>query len=92
MGVGVEDGVEAGDVLADGLGVEVRAGVDEDGVWGPESVPFDADGGAGAAVLRAGEAGVGADGAGAAEGGDSHAGAATQECEGCLHKADLGFL
>ena len=30
VAVGVEDGVDAADVLADGLGVEVGAGVDED--------------------------------------------------------------
>ena len=30
VAVGVEDGVDAADVLADGLGVEVGAGVDDD--------------------------------------------------------------
>ena len=46
--VGVEDGVDATDVFADGLGVEVRACVDEDGV----AVVGEADGGPGAAVAR----------------------------------------
>ena len=48
MAVGVEDGVDAADVFAEGLGVEVRAGVDEDGV----AVVGEADGRAGAAVAR----------------------------------------
>jgi len=48
VAVGVEDGVDAADVLADGLGVEVRAGVDEDGAI----VVGEADGGTGAAVPR----------------------------------------
>ena len=48
VAVGVEDGVDAADVLADGLGVEVGAGVDEDGVV----VVGEADGGPGAAVAR----------------------------------------
>ena len=44
--VGVEDGVDAADALADSLGVEVGAGVDDDVV----GVPRDEYGGAGAAV------------------------------------------
>ncbi len=48
VAVGVEDGVDAADVFADGLGVEVGAGVDEDGAV----VVFETDGGAGAAVAR----------------------------------------
>ena len=48
VAVGVEDGVDAPDFFAQGLRVEVRAGVDEDGV----AVVVDADGGACAAVVR----------------------------------------
>ena len=48
VAVGVEDGVEAADVFADSLGVEVGAGVDEDVVAGVG----DEDGGTGAAVAR----------------------------------------
>ncbi len=50
VAVGVEDGVEVADVFAEGLGVEVGAGVDDDGVV----LPGDEDGGAGAAVVRGG--------------------------------------
>ncbi len=57
VAVGVEDGVDAVDVFADGLGVEVGAGVDQDGVV----VIVDAEGGAGAAVFGAGLVGVDAD-------------------------------
>jgi len=48
VAVGVEDGVEAAKALAHGLGVEVRAGVDDDVV----AFPRDEDRGAGAAVVR----------------------------------------
>ena len=48
VAVGVEDGVDAADIFAEGLGVEVGAGVDEDGVV----VVGEADGGAGAPVAR----------------------------------------
>jgi len=47
VAVGVEDGVEAADVFADGLGVEVRPGVDEDVV----GFPGDKDRGASAAIV-----------------------------------------
>ena len=85
MGVGVEDGVDAADVFADGLSVEVGAGVDEDAV----AVPADMDGGAGAAVSRVsdgrrGDGGT-ADGAVAAERGDAHRGAGAEEGEGGVH-------
>ncbi len=43
VAMGVEDGVDAADALADGLGVEVRAGVNEDDVV----VVGEADGGGG---------------------------------------------
>ena len=73
VAVGVEDGVEAADAGADGLGVEVGAGVDDDVV----AFPGDEDGGPGAAVARVagGRSGGGADGAVAAERGDAHRGA-----------------
>ncbi len=79
--VGVEDGVDAGDGFAEGLGVEVGAGVDED----VAVVVGEEDGGAGAAVLGGRLEGVLADHAGAAERGDTHRGAATQEREGGVH-------
>ncbi len=84
VAVGVEDGVDVADVLADGLGVEVGAGVDEDGVV----VVGEADGGPGAAVARVsvGRDGGGADGAVAAERGDAHGGAGAEKGEGCLHR------
>ena len=50
VAVGVEDGVDAADVFADGLGVEVGAGVDQDGV----AVVVDEERGAGAAVVEPG--------------------------------------
>ena len=88
MAVGVEDGIYVGDALADGLCVEVGAGIDEDDV----AVVGEADGGAGAAVvrLRDGQAGAGgdgrdADGAGTAERGDAHGGSGAEEGEGCIH-------
>ena len=83
MAVGVEDGVDAADVFADGLGVEVGAGVDEDGAV----VVGEADGGAGAAVARVAFGGDGgaADGTVAAERGDAHGGAGAEEGEGGLH-------
>ncbi len=46
VSVGVEDGINVAQAFANGLRVEVRAGVDEDGA----AVVVDADGGAGAAV------------------------------------------
>ena len=82
VAVGVQDGVDVIDALADGLGVEVGAGVDDDRV----AVEVDAEGGAGAAVGGVGAEGVLADVAVAAEGGDAHGGAAAEEGEGgfCL--------
>jgi hypothetical protein len=87
--VRVEDGVEVGEVLADGLSVEVGAGVDED-VAGVAGRIFETDqyGRAGAAVGRVGKVGVGADGAGAAQRGNAHAGAAAEKGEGS-HKAEI---
>ena len=84
VAVGVEDGVDAADVFADGLGVEVGAGVDEDGV----AVVGEADGGPGAAVARIAvrRDGGGADGAVAAERGHAHRGAAAEKGEGRLHR------
>ena len=82
--MGVEDGIDAADVFADGLGVEVRACVDEDGV----AVVGEADGGPGAAVVRvaSGGNGGGADRAVAAERGHAHRGAAAEKGEGRLHR------
>ncbi len=84
VAVGVEDGIDVADVFADGLGVEVGAGVDEDGVV----VVGEADGGPGAAVARvaAGRDGGGADRAVAAERGHAHRGAAAEKGEGRLHR------
>ena len=82
--VGVEDGVEAGDVLANGLRVEIGAGVDEDCV----AIPVELDGRTGAAIPGAGEHRVAADGAGAAERGDAHRGARAEEGEGGLHERE----
>jgi hypothetical protein len=84
VAVGVEDGVDVAEVLADGLGVEVGAGVDEDGVV----IVGEADGGPGAAIARVsgGRDGGGTDRAVAAERGNAHGGAGTQESEGCLHR------
>ncbi len=48
VAVGVEDGVDVADAFAEGLRVEVGAGVDEDDV----AVVRETDGGAGAAVTR----------------------------------------
>ena len=48
VAVGVEDGVDAADALANGLGVEVGAGIDEDGV----AFVGEANGGPGAAIVR----------------------------------------
>ena len=78
VAVGVEGGVDAAEVFAEGLGVEVRAGVDEDDVV----VVGEADGGAGPPVM--GVSG-GADGALAAEGGHAHGGSAAEKGEGSLH-------
>jgi hypothetical protein len=77
MAVGVEDGVDGAEVFADGLGVEVLAGVDQDIMV----VPGDEDGGARAAVGRGRVVGGGADGAVAAERGDAHGGAAAEKGE-----------
>ena len=84
VAVGVEDGVDAADFFADGLGVKVGAGVDEDGV----AVVGEADGRPGAAVARVpvGRDGGGADGAVAAERGDAHGGAGAEKGEGRLHR------
>lgn len=70
VGVGVEYGVDAADALADGLRVEIGAGVDEDGAV----VVGEADGGTRAPVARIamGRDGGETNGAVAAEGGDSH--------------------
>ena len=93
VAVGVENGVDAADVLADGLGVEVGAGVDEDGAVEFSLFVGEADGGAGATVARlgrrqvgAGRGGRGADRAWASESGDAHGGAATEKGEGCFHQ------
>ena len=84
VAVGVEHGVDAADALAQGLGVEVRAGVDEDGVL----VVGEADGRAGAPVARisVGRDGRGADRAVAAERGHAHRGAGAQKGERRLHR------
>ena len=84
VAVGVEDGVEAADVLADGLCVEVGAGVDDDVVV----VPGDQDGGAGSAVAGVSIRGHcgGADGAVAAQRGDAHGGSTSQKGKGSLHR------
>ncbi len=89
VGVGVreEDGVDVGDAFADGLGVEVRAGVDEDGVVCTVVMPRDVDGWAGPAVARVAcwrDSG-GAHGAGAAERGDAHGCAGAEEGESGVH-------
>ena len=85
VGVGEEDGVDVGDLFADGLGVEVGAGVDEYGVVSPRYVYR----GAGAAVARVACRGPGdgrgTDGAPAAERGDAHRGAGAEEGEGGVH-------
>ena len=83
MAVGVEDGVDVADVFADGLRVEVRAGVDEDGV----AVVGEAMEGR-VRRLRGspGRDGGGADGAVAAEGRHAHGGAGAEEGEGRLHR------
>ncbi len=78
MTVSVEDGVHAADVLAEGLGVEVGAGVDQDGM----AFVLDPDRRPGAPVVWVGR---GADGAGAAEGRNAHGGAAAEEGESDLH-------
>ncbi len=85
VAVGVEDGVDVADVLADGLGVEVRAGVDEDDVV----VVGEAERGAGAAIARVSiwRNGRGADGAVAAQRRDTHGGAGAEEGEGCFHRS-----
>ncbi len=64
VGVGVKDGVDAGDVGAQGLGAEIGRGVDQDIFAGV----LHQDGGAEAVIARIGG---GAGGAGAADGGDS---------------------
>ena len=81
--VGVEDGVDTAEALAEGLRVEVGAGVDEDGVV----VVLDTDGRAGAPVawVAAGIDGGATDGAGATERGDAHGGAGAEEGEGGEH-------
>jgi len=84
VAVGVEDGVDVAEVLADGLSVEIGASVDEDDVV----VVGEADGGPGATVARvsAGRDGGGADGAVATERGDAHGGSGAEKGEGCLHR------
>ena len=82
VGVRVENGVEAGDMFAESLGVEVGSGVDEHGVAGV----FNEDGRAGTAVVRVSG---GANGAGAAEGGDTHRGSAAQERQGGGHRIGI---
>ena len=81
VGVGVEDGVDAMEMGAEGLFAEVGAGVDEDGACGLSLSPLDEDGGTEAFVVWVRG---GADGAVAAQGGHSHGGARSQECEGSL--------
>ena len=75
VGVCIEDGIDSGEVLADGLMVEVRACVDEDRVL----VVSDGDAGARAAIGRVGLVRVCADSTGAAERGNAHAGAGAEE-------------
>ena len=82
VAVGVEDGVEAADVFADGLGVEVGTGVDEDVCGRCRRCRIE---GRVRRLRRAGAVRVGADGAVAAERGDAHGGAAAEKGEGCLH-------
>jgi hypothetical protein len=81
VAVGVEDGVDGAKVFADGLDVEVLAGVDEYVFL----IVMQENGGTGAAVGGAWAIGVGADLAGATERGDAHAGAAAEEGEGGMH-------
>lgn len=83
VGMSVENRVDGVDVLADGLVMEVRAGVDEDGVL----VVVDGDAGASAAIGRVGLPSISADGAGAAERGNSHAGARAEKSKRSMHKA-----
>ena len=70
VAVGVEDGIDATNAFAQGLGVEVGAGIDQHGVV----VVGEPDGWAGAAVVRVsiGRRGGGAYGAVATEGGHTH--------------------
>ena len=84
VAVSVKDRVDAADVFADGLDVEVRAGVDEDGV----AIVDKADGGPGAAVARVaiGRGGGGADRAVAAECRHAHRGTGAEKGEGRLHR------
>jgi len=81
VAVGVEDGVYAADLLAQSLGVEVGAGVDEDDVI----VVGETDGRPGAAIARVCG---GADRAQAAEGRHTHGRTAAQEREGRLHELE----
>jgi hypothetical protein len=75
VGVGIEDGVEIGYSGAEGLGAEVRGGVDDD-VFAGEVEP---NGGAEAVIAGVGG---GADVAIAANGGDADAGAGTEDSKG----------
>ena len=89
VGMGVEDSVDAADILADGLVVEVWAGVDEDAVILCVTSPANVDRGTGAAVSRVslgrrGDGG-GADGTVAAKRRDAHGGAGAEEGEGGVH-------
>ena len=84
VGVGVENGVEAADAGAEGLGAEVGSGIDED----VAAVVGDEDGGAEAIV-----AGVGgsADVAVATDGGHAYAGAGAEDSDR-ERLSHLGFL
>lgn len=81
MVMGVKDGSNTGQLLPDGLRVEVGAGVDKDAV----TVIFQANGRASAAVGRAWQVGVETDGARAAESWHAHGGTGAQKRKGRLH-------
>ena len=91
MGVRVEDGVDAIDMLAQGLSVKVGAGINKNGVL----VVADGDGWTGAAVARVCPRRIGGSQRGAADGaltakrGDAHAGAAAEKGKVCLHSCCL---
>ena len=100
VSVGVEHGVNTGDALTEGLGVEVGAGVDQNrarrvGLAFEVGGPLKAQRGAGAAVVGLGVGRAGgrkrgkADGAAAAEGRHAHRGAAAEKGEVRLHAGRL---
>lgn len=88
MGVGVEDGVEVMDALANGLLAEVGAGIDDDGMRPCTALPADGDGRASAAVARVSG---GTHGAPASQGGDAHGGSAAEEYDLRIHQR-AGYL